>query len=41
MSGFGNISQVELCKSKMSPARNFTQFCLIIGLSVALDVGDK
>lgn len=36
-----NILQVELCKSKISRTGNFTQFCLIIGFSVALDVGDK
>lgn len=44
-----NILQVEIyielcvivnfCESRMSRIGNFTHFCLIIGFSVALDVG--
>lgn len=46
-----NILQVEiyielyvivmLCESKISPIGNFTRFCLIIGFSVTLDMGDN
>lgn len=37
----GIIGNYHIWRSKRSYIGNFTQFCLIIGFSVALDVGGR